>query len=199
MPWCISSYWPRSRAYAASARAASISCAAHADLTFDGVIVPGSSVIIGAERGRSVLTRQGQIANIILCAEMVGAATRAFELTLEYTAERYTFGRPLAYQVLKYRLADMKFWSEASQAAVDGAVTAVAENSPLAAQLVSTAKLYVGRKATDIVQDCIQMHGGIGVTWEHDLHLYLRRVTTDRQLMGTPVDHALHLASLIGL
>jgi alkylation response protein AidB-like acyl-CoA dehydrogenase len=69
----------------------------------------------------------------------------------------------------------------------------------LAAQLVSTAKLYVGRKAADIVQDCIQIHGGIGVTWEHDLHLYLRRVTTNRQLMGTPADHALHLATLIGL
>ena len=172
----------------------------HADLTFDGVVVPESSVVTGAERGRAVLMRQGQIANIILCAEMVGAASRAFELTLENAGERYSFGRPLAsYQVLKHRLADMKLWIEASHAAVEGAVAAVAEDSPQAAQLVSTAKLYVGRKATDIVQDCIQMHGGMGVTWEHDLHLYLRRVSTNRQLLGTPVDHALHLASLVGL
>jgi alkylation response protein AidB-like acyl-CoA dehydrogenase len=172
----------------------------HADVTFDGVVVPESSVVTGAERGRSVLIRQGQIANIILCAEMVGAASRAFELTLENAGERSSFGRPLAsYQVLKHRLADMKLWIEASHAAVEGAVAAVAADSPQAAQLVSTAKLYVGRKATDIVQDCIQMHGGMGVTWEHDLHLYLRRVTTNRQLLGTPVDHALHLASLIGL
>ncbi len=172
----------------------------HADLTFDGVVVPASSVIVGAARGRSVLQRQVHIANIVQCAEMVGAAARAFEMTLEYTAERCSFGRPLAsYQVLKHRLADMKLWIEASRAAVDGAVAAVAGDSPSAARLVSTAKLYVGRKAPDIVQDCIQMHGGIGVTWEHDLHLYLRRVTTDRQLLGTPVDHALHLAALIGL
>jgi alkylation response protein AidB-like acyl-CoA dehydrogenase len=75
----------------------------------------------------------------------------------------------------------------------------VVQESPSASHLVSAAKLYVGRKATDIVQDCIQMHGGMGVTWEHDLHLYLRRVTTNRQLLGTPADHALHLASLIGL
>jgi alkylation response protein AidB-like acyl-CoA dehydrogenase len=130
----------------------------------------------------------------------VGAANRAFELTLAYAGERYSFGRPLAsYQVLKHRLADMKLWIEASYAAVEGAVAAVTLNSPLAAQLVSTAKLYVGRKAADIVQDCIQIHGGIGVTWEHDLHLYLRRVTTNRQLMGTPADHALNLATLIGL
>ena len=172
----------------------------HADLTFDGVVVPAASVIVGAARGRSVLERQGNIANIVQCAEMVGAATRAFEMTLEYTADRSSFGRPLAsYQVLKHRMADMKLWIEASQAAVEGAVAAVAEGSASASQLVSAAKLYVGRKAPDIVQDCIQMHGGIGVTWEHDLHLYLRRVTTDRQLLGTPVDHALRLASLIGL
>ena len=172
----------------------------HADLTFDGVVVPASSVIVGAGRGRSVQDRQGHIANIIQCAEMAGAAARAFEVTLEYTAQRCSFGRPLAsYQVLKHRLADMKLWIEASRAAVEGAVTAVVQESPSASHLVSAAKLYVGRKATDIVQDCIQMHGGIGVTWEHDLHLYLRRVTTDRQLLGTPVDHALRLASLIGL
>jgi alkylation response protein AidB-like acyl-CoA dehydrogenase len=172
----------------------------HADLTFDGVVVPASSVIIGAARGRSVLQHQCYIANVVQCAEMVGAAARAFEFTLEYTAARRSFGRPLAsYQVLKHRLADMKLWIEASYAAVEGAVVAVGGESPSAAQLVSSAKLYVGRKAADIVQDCIQMHGGIGVTWEHDLHLYLRRVTTDRQLLGTPSDHALHLASLIGL
>lgn len=172
----------------------------HADIEFDGVVVPDSSVIIDAERGQTVRARQGQIANVLQCAEMVGAAARAFELTLEYAAERSSFGRPLAsYQVLKHRLADMKLWIEASHAAVEGAVVAVTLDAPSAPQLVSTAKLYVGRKAADIVQDCIQIHGGIGVTWEHDLHLYLRRVTTNRQLMGTPADHAQHLASLIGL
>jgi alkylation response protein AidB-like acyl-CoA dehydrogenase len=172
----------------------------HADIGFDGVVLADSSIIIDAERGQTVRDRQGQIASVLQCAEMVGAATRAFELTLEYAAERHSFGRSLAsYQVLKHRLADMKLWIEASQAAVEGAVVAVTREAPSAPQLVSTAKLYVGRKAADAVQDCIQIHGGIGVTWEHDLHLYLRRVTTNRQLMGTPADHAQHLASLIGL
>jgi alkylation response protein AidB-like acyl-CoA dehydrogenase len=172
----------------------------HADLHFDGVVVPDSAVVIGLERGQDVLLRQAQMANVLQCAEMVGAATRAFEMTVEYAGERCSFGRPLAsYQVLKHRLADMKLWLEASQAAVEGAVDAVAGESPTAGAAVSTAKLYAGQKCTDIVQDCIQIHGGIGVTWEHDLHLYLRRVTTDRQLLGTPADHAHHLASLIGL
>jgi alkylation response protein AidB-like acyl-CoA dehydrogenase len=172
----------------------------HADIEFDRVVVPDTCVLIDAGRGAAVRARQGQIAHVLQCAEMVGAAARAFELTLEYAGERSSFGRPLAsYQVLKHRMADMKLWIEASQAAVEGAVAGVMLDSPTAAQLVSTAKLYVGRKAADIVQDCIQIHGGIGVTWEHDLHLYVRRVTTNRQLMGTPADHAQYLASLIGL
>jgi alkylation response protein AidB-like acyl-CoA dehydrogenase len=133
----------------------------HADIGFDGVVVADSSIIIDVERGQSVRERQGQIANVLQRAKMVGAATRAFELTLEYAAERHSFGRSLAsYQVLKHRLADMKLWIEASQAALEGAVVAVTREAPSAPQLVSTAKLYVGRKAADVVQDCIQIHVG---------------------------------------
>ena len=172
----------------------------HADVVFDGVLVPDGSVIVEVEQGAAVRMRQGQIANALQCAEMVGAAERAFELTVAYAGDRNSFGRPLAsYQVLKHRMADMKLWIEAGHAAVEGAVGAIATDAASAGELVSTAKFYVGHKAADIVQDCIQIHGGIGVTWEHDLHLYLRRVTTDRQLLGTPADHAQHLASLIGL
>jgi alkylation response protein AidB-like acyl-CoA dehydrogenase len=171
-----------------------------AELTFDGMEISGAAIVIEGDRGRAVLRRQGQLANVLQCAEMVGAAARTLEMCLDYAAERSSFGRPLAsYQVLKHRFADMKLWLEASAAAVEGAVAAVADDAPDAAERVSAAKLYVGRKATDIVQDCIQVHGGIGVTWEHDLHLYLRRVTVDRQLMGTPAEHTEHLANLIGL
>ena len=172
----------------------------HADLTFDSIEIPRAATVIQGDQGRIILQRQGQLANVLQGAEMVGAAARTFEMGREFAAERYSFGRPLAsYQVLKHRFADMKLWLEASAAAVEGAVAAVADDAPDAAARVSAAKLYVGQKATDIVQDCIQVHGGIGVTWEHDLHLYLRRVTMDRQLMGTPAEHAEYLAMLIGL
>lgn len=172
----------------------------YADLAFDGTQVPDTAVMIGVDRGLSILRKQDQIANVVQCAEMVGAAYSAFDMTLSYAAERYSFGRPLAsYQVLKHRFADMKLWLEASQAAVESAVSAVDADSPEAAERVSAAKFYVGQKAVDVVQDCIQIHGGIGVTWEHDLHLFLRRVMTDRQLMGTPAEHADHLAHLLGL
>jgi alkylation response protein AidB-like acyl-CoA dehydrogenase len=66
-----------------------------------------------------------------------------------------------------------------------------------AAELSSVAKAYAGQRATDIVQDCVQLHGGIGVTWEHDIHLYLRRVTVDRVMWGTPAEHRRLLADLL--
>jgi alkylation response protein AidB-like acyl-CoA dehydrogenase len=172
----------------------------HADVGFDEVIVPPSAVVLDPEDGLSVLRRQTRIATVVQCAEMAGAASRVLEMTLDYARERNSFGRPLAsYQVLKHRFADMKLWLEASLAAVDGAVEAMTGAPDTAAEAVSAAKLYVGRHCTDLVQDCIQIHGGMGVTWEHDLHLYLRRMTTERQLMGTPADQARHLASLLGL
>ena len=66
------------------------------------------------------------------------------------------------------------------------------------AELLSAAKAYIGQYGTDLLQDCVQMHGGIGVTYEHDLHLYLRRFTVDRALAGTPADHRQRIAALLG-
>jgi alkylation response protein AidB-like acyl-CoA dehydrogenase len=172
----------------------------YADLHFDDAVVPSTAVVIGPDHGLSVLHRQTRLATVLQCAEMVGAASRVLQMTLDNARGRHSFGRPLAsYQVLKHRFADMKLWLEASFAAVDGAVEAVARDDDAATDAVSAAKLYVGRHCTDLVQDCIQIHGGMGVTWEHDLHMYLRRMTTERQLMGTPADHARHLASRLAL
>ena len=104
--------------------------------------------------------------------------------------DRYSFGRPLAsYQALKHRFADMKMHLESCRAATAAAVREVGERSPSASLAVSVAKAYIGEYAGTIVQDCVQLHGGIGVTWEHDLHVYLRRVALNRSLYGTPEQH----------
>jgi alkylation response protein AidB-like acyl-CoA dehydrogenase len=71
--------------------------------------------------------------------------------------------------------------------------------SPLAPELASVAKSYVGERGPAILQDCVQLHGGIGVTWEHDLHLYLRRVVTDATQFGTPSDHRERVAVAMGM
>jgi alkylation response protein AidB-like acyl-CoA dehydrogenase len=122
----------------------------------------------------------------------------AFDMTVEWSFDRYSFGRPLAsYQALKHRFALMAAWLQASHAISDEAARAVSEGKPEAAQLVSAAKAYIGEYGPELLQDCVQLHGGIGVTFEHDLHLFLRRVTLARALLGTPDEHRRRLADLV--
>jgi alkylation response protein AidB-like acyl-CoA dehydrogenase len=84
---------------------------------------------------------------------------------------------------------------EACHATATAAARAVAAGRDDAGELASAAKVWIGPHATELVQDCVQLHGGIGVTWEHDLHLYLRRLTVDRVTHGTPEDHAERIAT----
>jgi len=115
---------------------------------------------------------------------------RAFAMTVEWSFDRYTFGRPIAsYQALKHRFADMKLWLEASHAIADGATNAVEDRAPEAWDLLSAAKSYVGHHGPELMQECVQLHGGIGVTFEHDLHLFLRRVVLGSGLFGTVTEH----------
>jgi alkylation response protein AidB-like acyl-CoA dehydrogenase len=91
----------------------------------------------------------------------------------------------------------MKMWLEAAHGATELAARVVQDDDPEAPEIVSAAASYLGDHATEIVQECTQLHGGIGVTWEHDLHLYLRRVTLDRNLHGTPAQHRERIAALL--
>jgi alkylation response protein AidB-like acyl-CoA dehydrogenase len=119
-------------------------------------------------------------------------------MTLAWGFDRYSFGRPLAsYQALKHRFADMKSWLEVSHALGDAAASSVSADAADAAELTSAAKAYVGHYGVELAQDCVQIHGGIGVTYEHDLHFFLRRVTLDRTLYGTPADHRQLVGSMV--
>lgn len=134
---------------------------------------------------------------VLSTAESVGAMERAFDLTVEWAFDRYTFGRPLAsYQALKHRFADMKTWLEAAHAVTDAAARAVDDGEDSAEELASIAAAFVGQYGAELVQDCVQMHGGIGLTYEHDLHLFVRRVTLNRALLGTPAVHRRRIADL---
>lgn len=168
----------------------------YAAVRFDDVTVPAASVVGTAGEAAGAIEHQLQIAVVLQCAESVGAMDRMFEVTLEYLGDRYSFGRPLAsYQALKHRVADDKLWLEACHATATAAAEAVATAAPDADELVSAAKAWIGPHATEVIQDCVQLHGGIGVTWEHDLHLYLRRATVNRLTHGTPEDHAERVAT----
>jgi len=172
----------------------------YAEVRFDDVCVPASAVLGEVGNAAAAVERALQIAIALQLAETVGAVDRIFELTLEWMFDRHSFGRPLAsYQALKHRFADMKLYLEASQAAATAVARAVQHRDPEAPEKVSAAKSYVGQHATFVLQECVQMHGGLGVTWEYDLHLYLRRATTNQVQYGTPRDHRERIAQLIGM
>jgi alkylation response protein AidB-like acyl-CoA dehydrogenase len=162
----------------------------YARVHFDGVELEESAAVGSPEQTVALIERQSQIAQVLQCAEVVGILDTVLGFTIQWAFDRHTFGRPLvSYQALKHRFADMKMWFEACRATTRAAVADVAARAPSAPMSVSVAKSYVGEQAAPIVQDCVQLHGGIGVTWEHDLHLYLRRVTLYRAMFGTPEDH----------
>lgn len=166
----------------------------YARVRFDGVVVPRTAAVGTAGETPALVDRQSQIAQVLQCAEVVGVLQTVFDFTAQWALDRHTFGRPLAsYQALKHKFADMKLWLEACRATTWAAVADVAARAPQAGLSASIAKSYVGEMAGQVVQACVQMHGGIGVTWEHDLHLYLRRVTLYRGMFGTPEEHNLRV------
>jgi alkylation response protein AidB-like acyl-CoA dehydrogenase len=171
----------------------------HAEIGFDGVRVPSSAVVGVLGGALPSFETQLQTALVLQCAEIVGATDCVFDFTVQYAFDRSSFGRALAsYQALKHRFADMKLWLESAHAITVDATRAVQDSAPDAGELVRIAKAYVGERCPELIQDCIQLHGGIGVTWDHNLHLYLRRVVVHRQTYGDPLHQRDHVAILAG-
>jgi alkylation response protein AidB-like acyl-CoA dehydrogenase len=162
----------------------------YARVEFDAVQVDDAATVGSVRQAPTLITRQSQIAMVLQCAETVGILDTVFTMTTAWARDRHSFGRPLvSYQALKHRFADMTMWLHACRAITAAAVDEIAAGSPDAGLWVSAAKSYLGEHAGPLVQDCVQLHGGIGVTWEHDLHLYLRRITLYRSMFGTSSEH----------
>ena len=141
---------------------------------FDGVRVAAGDTLPG--RGRRVLRRSSSALCVALAAESTGIAQRTMEMAVEYAKDRQQFGRPIgAYQAVSHRCAQMLLETENSRSAVYGAAWAAdaePESLPLAA---SMAKAYASDAGWRVPDASIQVHGGIGFTWEHDLHFFLKR------------------------
>jgi len=166
-------------------------------VSFDEVRLPRAALV--GEPGKAEVEVEVQLrqALVLSNAESVGAMQAAFDMTMAWAADRYSFGRPLnSYQALKHRFADLKTWLEASHAIADDSAAAVAAGSAQGDRLLSAAKAYIGHYGSELLQECVQLHGGIGVTFEHDLHLFLRRHTVNRALYGTPAEHRARLTDL---
>ena len=171
-----------------------------AEVRFDGTRVPAAAVIGAAGAGGGLLARELAIACTLIAAESVGAMDHDFEMTLQYAKDRIAFGRPIgSFQAVKHQLADASLALEMSKAiALAAARTAGAEDDH-GPEAASMAKAFVGESGVDLAQAGFQVFGGIGYTWEHDQHLYLRRITTDAGLFGDPAWHREHLCQLAGL
>jgi alkylation response protein AidB-like acyl-CoA dehydrogenase len=169
-----------------------------ARLEFDGTELPPSALVGQAGVAGAAVEWLMDLAVTIQLAEMCGAMQWAFDTTVEWAFDRYSFGRPLAsYQEIKHRFADMKMCLEASYAITAQAADSVDRDTPQRSELVSAGKYYIGRYGVELMQDCVQIHGGIGVTFDHDLHLFLRRVVTNAPLFGTPSQHAARLTDIL--
>jgi alkylation response protein AidB-like acyl-CoA dehydrogenase len=172
----------------------------YGDVRLDAVRLPLTAVVGSFGAAGEDIERQICVALILQCAEKVGGLDRVFEFTLGYMNDRYAFGRPISsYQALKHRAADLLLLLETAKGRLDAAIAAFDDHDPAAAVEASVAKAYIGAHALHIIQECTQFHGGIGVTWEHDLHLYLRRATLSRAVYGSPEQHRERICTLIGL
>jgi alkylation response protein AidB-like acyl-CoA dehydrogenase len=168
-----------------------------ADLTLDSV--PARLLASGPDADRAVAAALAAGA-AMLAAEQLGVAERCLEMTVAYLKERYQFARPIgSFQALKHRAADLWVAISQARAASRYAAACLADGDADAPVAVALAKAACGDAATLAAQECVQLHGGIGFTWEHPAHLYLKRATSSSIGFGTPDWHRASLASLAGL
>lgn len=140
-------------------------------------VTPGSTAAIGPDPGIA------DIAAVLLAAEQIGAAARCLELTVEYTKQRVQFGRPIgSFQALKHRMADLYVAVESARAVVGDAIARPTATS------AALARLAASEAFCTVAGEAIQLHGGIAITWEHDMHLYFKRAHGSAQILGTPRD-----------
>lgn len=169
------------------------------EVTFEGVRLPASAVLGEPGRAAGEVERQTQVAMVLLCADSVGAASRVLELSVQYAKDRVQFGRTIgSFQAIKHKAASMVTLLEASRAATYYAALQVDGGGEEAQLAAGVAKAYVGESAGDVVAEGLQIHGGIGFTWEHDIHLYLRRTKSNEALFGDPTWHRERIARSLG-
>ncbi|MFJ1708290.1 acyl-CoA dehydrogenase family protein [Kitasatospora sp. NPDC088346] len=168
-----------------------------ADITLDEV--PGRRL---AEGGPAVAAlRQALTTGAgLLASEQLGVAEWCLATTVEYLKERRQFARRLgSFQALKHRLADLWLETVGARAAARYAAATLAAGGPDAEVAVAVAQAHCGALAVRAAEECVQLHGGIGMTWEHPAHLYLKRAKADQLALGTPGHHRATLARLVDL
>ena len=152
------------------------------------VLMDTPAVLVGAAGGApSVLRHVVDLGGLALAAEQVGGLRRCLEMSVAYAKERVQFGRPIgSFQAIKHKLADMLMRAELADAATEAACTAVAEKQRDADAMAVAAYITASEAFEYVAAETIQVHGGIGFTWEHPAHLYFRRARAAQNLLGGP-------------
>jgi alkylation response protein AidB-like acyl-CoA dehydrogenase len=165
------------------------------DVVLDGVRIPAADVLAGAEPDLRWLT---DAAAVLSAADSLGVGERLLEMTVSYVKVREQFGRPLgSFQSVKHKVADMLTTLKGARAATYYAAMALDAGVADATKAASVAKAFTAEGVAALAGEALQTHGGIGFTWEHDLHLYLRRAKVNEMLYGAPAEHYERLVALM--
>ncbi|MDP7721265.1 acyl-CoA dehydrogenase family protein [Mycobacterium sp. TY814] len=165
-----------------------------ADVQFSGA----SSTFVGA--GTEAVAAALHTGAALLASEQLGVAQWCFDTTLAYAKERKQFGRAIgSYQAIKHRLSDLWFEVSSAMSAARYAADTTARGDDDAAVAVSLAQAYCSGAAVHAAEECVQLHGGIGMTWEYPAHLFLKRAKSDQLVFGTAYRHRSRLGDLVDL
>jgi len=171
-----------------------------ANVTFEALRVEPERVLGPPGSAATALRRAVEEAAVALALETVGTCQTIFDVTLEYAKQREQFGVPIgSFQAVKHKFADMMVALERARATGYFAALTIAEDDPRRASATSVAKAAAGDCQRLLAKEGIQLHGGIGYTWEHDMHLYVKRVKAAEPLFGGAAWHRARIADRLGL
>jgi alkylation response protein AidB-like acyl-CoA dehydrogenase len=160
------------------------------EVRFDGVELSADALMGAPHKAWPALKRSLDWATAAICAEMIGGTQKVLETSTEYAKTRHQFGKPIGiYQAVSHKLADMLVLSESGKSATYYAAWTVDADAPDRALAASMAKAYVSDAYRKVAGDGIQVHGGIGFTWEHDMHLYFKRAKASEVTLGDATYH----------
>jgi alkylation response protein AidB-like acyl-CoA dehydrogenase len=169
-------------------------------LKFEGVEVDAGALVGAENQGWPILRRTLDVATAGLCAEIVGTAQRALDMSVDYAKTRVQFGKPIgAFQAVKHKCVDMMVAVENARSLTYYACWTVDERVAEAATAVPMAKAYASDMGKNVTSEAIQVHGGIGFTWEHDMHLFHRRALAGEANFGNAPIHREVVAKSLAL
>ncbi|MBD0369681.1 MAG: acyl-CoA/acyl-ACP dehydrogenase [Pyrinomonadaceae bacterium] len=168
------------------------------EVSFEGVSVPEADALGADGDARGALNGALEVATTALCAEMVGGMQWVLDTAVEYAKTRQQFGRAIgSFQAVQHQCADMLMMTESARSAAYYAAWTLTENDPAASVAVSIAKAYCSDAYREVGNRGVQVHGGIGFTWEHDLQLYYKRSKSSETLFGDATFHRERIACLV--